>query len=139
MHLKGEVGTYKRLRAKIGSGFDRKGYRVLHIGGREYKEHRLVMERFLGRPLMGAENVHHIDGDRANNDLSNLELWVKTQPCGQRAEDKVKAAIKLLQQYPDLVEQEGFRLVAEEDAWLAGARVVNHLDRPLLRVADPLN
>lgn len=37
-------------------------------------EHRLVMARMLGRPLTDAETVHHIDGDRQNNDPSNLQL-----------------------------------------------------------------
>lgn len=37
-------------------------------------EHRLVMARALGRPLMEYETVHHLDGDRMNNELSNLQL-----------------------------------------------------------------
>lgn len=35
-------------------------------------EHRLVMERHLGRKLEFSESVHHIDGDRSNNFLENL-------------------------------------------------------------------
>lgn len=37
-------------------------------------EHRLVLARALGRLLHRDESVHHIDGDKANNALSNLEL-----------------------------------------------------------------
>ncbi len=37
-------------------------------------EHRLVMARSLGRPLHTHETVHHIDGNRQNNDLANLQL-----------------------------------------------------------------
>jgi transposase len=38
------------------------------------KEHRLVMARKLGRPLLDTETVHHRDDNRSNNDISNLQL-----------------------------------------------------------------
>lgn len=37
-------------------------------------EHRYVMAEHVGRPLKPWEHVHHKDRDRANNDVSNLEL-----------------------------------------------------------------
>lgn len=43
------------------------------------REHRLVMERVLGRYLEPTEIVHHIDGDRANNDPENLEVFGSNQ------------------------------------------------------------
>ena len=36
--------------------------------------HRVVMQNHLGRLLMANEVVHHIDGNKFNNDISNLEL-----------------------------------------------------------------
>ncbi len=36
--------------------------------------HRLVMSEALGRPLLPGETVHHIDTDRSNNTLGNLQL-----------------------------------------------------------------
>ena len=36
--------------------------------------HRVVMENHIGRLLTSNEVVHHIDGDKHNNDINNLEL-----------------------------------------------------------------
>lgn len=38
------------------------------------KRHRFVMEGYLGRPLEKWEDVHHIDGNKSNNAIENLEL-----------------------------------------------------------------
>lgn len=38
-------------------------------------EHRVVMERIKGRPLNRNEVVHHIDGNKRNNDPLNLMLF----------------------------------------------------------------
>lgn len=39
-------------------------------------EHRLVMERHLGRHLLPVETVHHIDSDPSNNKIENLMLFL---------------------------------------------------------------
>jgi hypothetical protein len=41
------------------------------------QEHRLVAEEMLGRWLESSEVVHHIDGDKTNNDPSNLEVMTR--------------------------------------------------------------
>lgn len=65
-------------------------------------EHRLVMGESIGRPLLKHENVHHKDGNRQNNALENLELWVTMQPSGQRPSDLVEYAKRILSLYGNM-------------------------------------
>lgn len=62
-------------------------------------EHRLVMSTHLSRALIEHESVHHVNGDRGDNRLSNLELWSTSQPCGQRVADKLRWAREMISLY----------------------------------------
>lgn len=88
---------------------DRKGYRVVTAIGHpnaqrtgKIKEHRLVMSKMLGRPLVSGENVHHRNGDRLDNRPQNLELWVSMQPSGQRVSDLLAFARMVQDRYGPL-------------------------------------
>lgn len=59
-------------------------------------EHRKLMEEHINRPLKRNEMVHHVDGNRANNDLeNNLLLMTKSQ------HNKLNHFLGLLTSMPD--------------------------------------
>ena len=81
--------------------YPKDGYVWLCVKGRgDIAEHRLVMERSLGRELQRNENVHHKNGVRDDNRIENLELWVKPQLPGQRVDDLVDFVVE---NYPEAV------------------------------------
>ena len=66
--------TREKIRmARLGQG---EGKTYTKTFGRH--THRIVAEQILGRPLKKGEVVHHIDGNKRNNDPSNLMVF-KTQ------------------------------------------------------------
>ena len=46
----------------------KKGKRIVFL------KHRFIMEKHLGRKLKASEDVHHIDGNKSNNKIKNLEI-----------------------------------------------------------------
>lgn len=80
---------------------------LLSHGERKMGEHRSVMAQYLGRPLHPDEVVHHLNGDRTDNRLENLEPWSTAHPKGQRIHDKILFAIEMLRRYkPELLREQ---------------------------------
>ena len=53
-------------------------------------QHRVIMEEILGRKLSSDEHVHHIDGDRSNNDPSNLMVMTASEHAAHHAMKNLK-------------------------------------------------
>lgn len=99
----------EQTKKRHGEIFDDQGYVLVWAPGhpnakrgtanKRVPKHRLVMCEYLGRSLLPGENVHHKNGDKCNNGIDNLELWVTTQPKGQRPQDLLEWAREIVARY----------------------------------------
>lgn len=93
---------------KGGEFVSKNGYVMINIPGHPFckegyyvRRSRFVMGvEKLGRMPNKNETVHHIDGDRSNDTIDNLELrLVGDHPPGQRVIDKFKYGIDIINKY----------------------------------------
>ena len=75
-----------------------KGYRITASGYREFTmgehkgrlEHVVIMESKIGRKLKRNECVHHIDHNKLNNDIDNLQLMTISDHAALHRKHEIK-------------------------------------------------
>ncbi|AFE88096.1 HNH endonuclease [Lactococcus phage ASCC532] len=80
------------------------GYKVTKINGKQEKVHRIVMEAFHGKSDL---TVDHIDGNKENNNLTNLEYVTQTENAKRFHDKKVKWNGKEFRSFSDLAKYVG--------------------------------
>lgn len=75
----------------LNPGINKKGYKEVRLYGKMIRLHRLIAETFIPNPNPTYYNqINHIDGDKANNNVSNLEWCTNRYNCEDRSLKKFK-------------------------------------------------
>ena len=55
------------------------GYAKTNQNGKQVRLHRYLMEKHIRRALKSNELVHHVDGDKNNNNINNLKIVTRAE------------------------------------------------------------
>ena len=54
-------------------------YKAIKVNGKKRDEHRHIMEIKIGRKLLFNEVVHHVDENKLNNEVANLQILNRSE------------------------------------------------------------
>lgn len=73
-----------------------KGYIETVVNGKRSLLHRVIYEEYHNVILTNKDVIHHIDGNKENNDVSNLELTNNSEHAKLHQKSRIKPLIQLI-------------------------------------------
>ena len=95
-------------------------YKRTTYKGKPIDEHRKVMEQYLGRKLESWEIVHHINGNKRDNRIENLQVMTQDEHNKLHKEKlpKIKKCIECGREFTPPVKHRGRNNICSKECWL---------------------
>jgi len=88
-------------------------------------EHRLIVEEYLGYKLDRDIVVHHLDGDKSNNDIENLDICLLSEHVKHHITDEQINRIVTATRNPNKGSKSNLAKLKEEDIPIIRERLRN--------------
>ena len=95
-------------------------YKQHYENGKNYLEHRYIMEQHLGRKLKRNEVVHHINGDKFDNRIENLTIMENSEHARfhKIKLPKTKICIVCGKEFEPPIKHRKRNIVCSKECWL---------------------